>query len=404
MLLRDPRLEVTFLMTQGDPALAATSPQHLAQFPRVAKDAFKYDLIILGDVPASYFNAAQMELMTNLVKSHGGSLLMVAGPMAAPATYAETSIAELLPVKLGGGQWDSFRDGPVVTAAGRESSVTTLSSLSETNDRIWAKVRPMYLPRLEGAKPGATVLLTKPKESEQIRDYPLIAWQRYGNGKSMFVATEDLWRMRLEVGDRYHARFWGQAVQFLTLSRLLGKNKQISLETDRRSYSAGEQIQIFANVLTQAFEPVIESSYTVILERKDSVAAAAEMELTPVPDSPGLYSGTHLASEDGDYQLRTRPRDAEVSNQVDFEVATIPLEDRETGMQADVVRQIAEQSGGKRLNLLSLNELTKELGENKELSRPARMQIELWDKPILFILLVMFAGTEWYMRRRENLV
>ena len=251
---------------------------------------------------------------------------------------------------------------------------------------------------------GATVLLTKPKESEQIRDYPLVAWQRYGTGKSMFVATEDLWRMRLEVGDKYHARFWGQAIQFLTLSRLLEKNKQITIETDRRTYSAGEQVQVFANVLTQSFDPVEQASYTVILDRKEVAGAETEMELSPVPDSPGLYSGVHLASEDGAYQLKTKPQDAEVSNQVDFRIATIPLEDRETAMQADVARQIAEQSGGKNLGLLELANLPSELGEHEPLSRTVQLQIDLWDKPILFILLVVFAGTEWYLRRRENLV
>ncbi|MCH8046194.1 MAG: hypothetical protein IID44_20980 [Planctomycetes bacterium] len=410
VLLRDPRLDVKFLMTQGDPALAKTSPQHLGRFPQVKKDAFRFDLIILGDVPASYFNATQMELIEDLVKIHGGSLLMVAGPMKIPggagnlATYRDTRIANILPVKLGNGQWETVNAGPVVTPAGRESSVTTLSLSPETNQRIWSHVRPMYLPVLEGAKPGATVLLTKPKDVEEMRDYPLIAWHRYGTGKSMFVATEDLWRMRLEVGDKYHARFWGQAIQFLTLSRLLGKNKQVTLETDRRTYSAGEQVRVFANVLTQSFEPVEQPSYTVILDRKDTADAAAEMELSPVPGSPGLYSGVYLASEDGDYLLKTKDQDLEVSNQVDFTVATIPLEDRETAMQADVARQIAEQSGGKRLGLLELENLAAELGDQEPLSKEVRLQIDLWDKPVLFVLLVLFAGTEWYLRRRDNLV
>jgi len=404
VLLRDPRLNVTFLMTQGDPALAATSSRHLARFPQVAKEAFKYDLIILGDVPASYFNAAQTELIEDLVKTRGGSLLMLAGPMAAPATYKETPIGGILPVKIGSGPWKYQEEGPVVTPEGRESAVTLLEADPTKNARVWSLVRQYTLPPLEGAKPGATVLLTKPKESEQIRDYPLVAWHRFGNGKSMFVATEDLWKMRREVGDRHHARFWGQAIQFLTLSRLLGKNKQITLETDRRTYSAGEQVRVFANVLTQAFEPVEEPSYTVILDRKDAADSATEMELSPVVDSPGLYSGVYLAKSDGAYHLKALGQDEEVSNQVDFEIATIPLEDRETGMKGDVARQIAEQSGGKNMGLLELADLPEALGKPEPLSKIVRIQKELWDKPVWFILLVLFAGTEWYLRRRDNLV
>ena len=184
----------------------------------------------------------------------------------------------------------------------------------------------------------------------------------------------------------------------------MGKNKQVTLETDRRTYSAGEQVRVFANVLTQSFEPVEQPSYTVILDRKDTADAAAEMELSPVPGSPGLYSGVYLASEDGDYLLKTKDQDLEVSNQVGFTVATIPLEDRETAMQADVAREIAEQSGGKRLGLLELENLVAELGDQEPLFQEVRLQIDLWDKPVLFILLVLFAGTEWYLRRRDNLV
>ena len=122
-----------------------------------------------------------------------------------------------------------------------------------------------------------------------------MAWHRYGTGKSLFGATEELWRRRREVGDRYHARFWGQTIQFLTLSRLLGANKQISIETDRNSYSAGDQIRVFANVLTESFEPVEGDSYEVVLEEKDNPDSATTIEMTKVESTPGLYSGSYLA-------------------------------------------------------------------------------------------------------------
>ena len=78
VLRKDRRLEVTFLMTQGDAALAATSPQHIARFPQDTKTANKYDLIILGDVPSRFFKAEQLRLIETLVKERGSSLLMVA--------------------------------------------------------------------------------------------------------------------------------------------------------------------------------------------------------------------------------------------------------------------------------------------------------------------------------------
>ena len=62
------RLDVKFLMTQGDPALAGSSPRHIGTLPTNKEDLFKYDLIILGDVPSGYFSNEQIELMDELVK------------------------------------------------------------------------------------------------------------------------------------------------------------------------------------------------------------------------------------------------------------------------------------------------------------------------------------------------
>ena len=129
-----------------------------------------------------------------------------------------------------------------------------------------------------------------------------------------------------------------------------------------------------------------------------------EMDLTPVPDSPGTYSGVRQADEDGTYVLRTKAHDAKISNRVEFEVATVALEDRETAMQAEVVRELAELSGGKAINLEDLGSLPASLGKREELSTTIRKEMDLWDTPALFVLLVIFAGIEWYMRRRDNLV
>lgn len=407
VLLRDPRLQVTFLMTQGDPSLAASSPQHIARFPQDPQEALRYDLIIVGDVPASYFNTTQVDLIETLVKERGGSFLMIAGPMAAPATYRETPLGDLLPVRLGTGQSEAVSPevSPEVTPAGHASLATSLSLSPDTSTRIWSHVKPMHaLPSLAGAKPGATVLLRLPRESEAVPEYPLVAWQRVGTGKSLFVATEDLWRMRLEVGDRYHARFWGQTIQFLALSRLLGQNKQVTLETDRAQYHVGEQVRLYANVLTESFEPVELARYEVVLEQDGQAGSSEVIELEPVPDTPGLYTGAALAGTDGRYLVRTTERDSEISNQASFQVRTDPLEDRESAAQEEVAAQVASLSGGRMLAWEDLAALPDTLGPERPIKQVVRIEKDLWDIPLWFLLVAAFAGTEWYLRRKDNLV
>ena len=410
VLRRDPRLRVRFLMTQGDNELAYNSTgEHLSSFPTKKEDILKYDLIILGDVRSTYFKTEQLDTLEKLVKESGGSLLMLAGPMGSPNSYADKKkIADMLPVKIAGGNWRgvSSQTHPKVTASGLESTVVNLApdpSKLNQNTRIWSLVRPMgYLPQLDGPKPGATTLLTLTGSENDAVPYPLVAWQRYGIGKTMYVGTADLWRLRREVGDRFHARFWGQAIQFLALSRILGQNKQITLETSRKQYSTGERVDLFANVLTEAFEPVDQGTYSVNLKQGTETV---DVVLNGVPGSKGLYSGSILAEVEGRYVLSAKGPNPSQSNTVEFDVEHVPLEQRETAMMEDVANQVATLSGGLSLPATQLGDLPEFLHTEKE-TDPLIIVREkaLWDIPVIFLLLVVLTGLEWYLRRRENLV
>ncbi len=407
VLMRDPRLNVRFLMTQGDKHLAETSPRHIGGFPTKAEDLLNIDLVILGDVNAKYFTSDQITWMENLVKKSGGSLLMLAGRVGSPSSYTETKIADMLPVKVDNIGWRGLPSSvyPVVTAAGLESSVVSLGDTMESTNRIWSRVRPLgFLPELSGAKPGATTLLSLSDDVFNIGNYPLVAWQRYGNGKTMFVGSADLWRLRREVGDLHHARFWGQSIQFLALSRLLGQNKQITLETGRNQYGSGEYVEVYANVLTESFEPVEQPSYGVLMEKVGADGLPTELELIPVLGSPGLYSGTILAGDEGEYKVSARSADTSIANTIQFDVRNIPLEKRNTETRIEVADQIASITGGKRLAASELGDLGKLIQSDETLTTTIQRQKDLWDIPVIFILLVILTGVEWFMRRRENLV
>ena len=407
VLLRDHRLDVKFLLTEGDRDLAAAAPeQYLADFPEEAAKAFYYDLVILGDVPASYFGHTQLERIEELVKEKGGSFLMIAGRRHAPVSYIGTPIANVLPVKLRGDASQDVDDQayPVVTNAGYQSAAMTIDIPKERNQELWALVKPLYqLPQLEGAKPAAMVLAELSTTARRREPYPLIAWQRYGRGKSLFVGTDQLWRLRFKRGDKYHARFWGQAIQFLTLSRLLGENKRIQLEIDRQDYRTGERVQINANVLNDAFEPEKRAAYTVYLDRTQPQRETTQLRLEPVPDIPGLYQGTFTPEQAGHYRLHTAPADEELANSVEFSVKASPLEQLEPAMQEEQLRRMAELSGGKYFTMRELPSLPQTIaGEQR--TTVIRREKELWDIPIVLVVLVGLTGAEWFLRRRYDLI
>lgn len=406
VLLRDHRLEVKFLMTQGDRDLAKASDRYLDRFPEVAGEAFIWDLVILGDVPSTYFTPAQLSRIEELVRARGGSLLVLPGHEHALTTYLGSPIEGILPVRLQPEAWESVEETvhPTPTSKGDEMTVVTLEVPEERNASRWAQVRPIYqVPAVAGAKPAATVLATLSDAPRRREPYPLVCWQRYGRGKAMFVGTDQLWRLRFKVGDKYHARFWGQVIQFLTLSRLLGENKRIQIETGRRAFRTGERVPIYANVLSEAFEPVNLANYPIHIERPEGQAETLQVKLEPVKDVPGFYQGFFTPELDGRYVVRTGPADREFSNSVELQVATTPLEQLEPALQEDTLRKLAELSGGRYFAIRDLPALPEELRQELE-TTIVRREKELWDLPAIFILLVLCAATEWFFRRRYDLI
>jgi len=407
VLLRDHRLDVTFLMTEGDDDLAKFDPMYIDRFPIEAGQAFEYDLVIIGDVPAYFFTPLQIEKMDQLVKEHAGSLLMIAGRRHAPYTYEGTPIERLLPVRLLDNATPPTMpvrsDVYPVTTERADMTSVTLEPDPAHNAALWSLVRPMYeLPRLNGAKPGATVLLQLSTDVEGRDAYPLVSWHRYGSGKSMFVATDALWRLRFKRGDRYHAQFWRQTIQFLTLSRLLSGSKRITIETDRRSYRTGQRIAVYANVLNDVWEPVDAPSYTVFVEGGED-GERVPVKLEPMPDQPGLYQGFIGADEAGSYTINAPALDEPAANTAEYTVQTVSLEQRDPTMQQGTLLKMAEISGGRYFSIAELPELTQAL-TTEEKTAVKRIEKDLWDLPALYVLIVVLAGCEWFFRRRVNLV
>lgn len=406
ILKRDPRIAVTFIASAAGPEFARNSPEHIERFPSTREEAFQYDLVILGDVDAAFFSADELTLLEELIRDRGGSLLMLCGPMHSPTSYADTPVATMLPVRFDAdAPWEEVAESvcPVLTPEGYGSLVMTLENDPEENDRAWSRVAPLdQLPPLLGPKPGAMVLATLSDGDAQGRRYPLVAWQRYGTGKCMTVATDRLWRLRFKTGDKYHWRVWSQCLQFLTLSRLLGEHKRIRLETDRATYPVGGQVRLYAQVLDDEFEPVTQPGFDVLVGEIDGAAARERVSLRPDRSAPGLYEGYFTPAVAGRYRLEASDEDAEIANSTEFQVAAVNEELADTAARVDELRRIADLTGGACLTARDLGRL-ESLVDVAPVTTTIRSERPLWDNGLVAGLLVALLGCEWILRRRFDL-
>ena len=406
VLLRDHRLNVKFLMTEGDRDLALHSEENLAEFPVEAEKAFDFDLVILGDVPSSYFSPAQLKRIEELIRQREGSLLMLAGFEHAPASYIGTPIEDLLPVKIGAEGWRNVPDEvfPRITAAGERSAIAVLEAPAEANEKLWSQVRPMYrLPAIGEVKGGATVLAELSEGGMGGAGYPLISWQRVGRGKSMLVGTDQLWRLRLKRGDKYHARFWGQTIQFLTLSRLLGGNKRIQIAAERGSVRQGEPVAVTVSALDEAYAPLVRDGYDLEVRGAGGDDSPVRLHAEPVAGAPGMFQAVFTPDRPGRYVIRDPSADEKTANSAAVDVTPSTLEQREPAMQEALLRKMAELSGGRYYAMTDLPTLPEALHEEVR-TVAVRRDHEMWDLPVVLAVVLLLAGAEWLLRRRYDLI
>ena len=406
ILKRDPRLKTTFIASSAGPEFARNSPENIERFPSKREEAFKYDLVILGDVDAAFFTPEELGLLEELIRDRGGSLLVLCGPMHTPASYAGTPVESMLPVKFDAdSKWELTPEAvyPVLTAEGRSSMVMMLENENEENDRVWSRVAPLdHLPPLLGAKPGATVLATLSDAAGESQRYPLVAWHRYGTGKCLSLATDRLWRLRFKTGDKYHWRVWSQCIQFLTLSRLMGEHKRIRLETDRSTYRDGEQARLFAHVLNEDYEPVVQNSFEITVNGVGENVLKERVSLQADRTSPGLYEGYFTAPASGRYRLEANEDDQELSNTTEFQVAVVNEELTDTNMRLAGLQRIAQLTGGTCLSVQDLPKLGT-LVNTEPVTTTVRSERPLWDSWLVAAVLVGLLGMEWILRRKHDL-
>ena len=292
---------------------------------------------------------------------------------------------------------------PKLTVDGEESTLMSLIPSEAGNKALWAQVRPLgWIPPVSAAKPGATVLAELSDVSRRVRSFPLIAWHRCGSGKVLFVGTDRLFRLRQKVGDKYHRRFWSQAVQFLTLSRLLGENKRIRVEVDRTEARVGEPVEVYANALNEVYEPATDPACAVHVVAVGAAGSPAELRLEAVAGMPGLYRGTYVPRKEGRYRVVPSAKGEPSSNEALFEVRGLSSEQGETAMRRDLLARIAELTGGRHFSIAELPMLPEYLHAEPGMTA-GRREVELWDVWVFPVVFLVLVSLEWALRRRQDL-
>lgn len=406
-LLRDRRVEASFLLMSADSRVLQSGSPFLPSFPTRDK-LFGFDLVILGDVPARFLGAERLQWLRDFV-NEGGGLLLSAGQQHAPAEYAGTVLAEVLPVEFLPTlpRTDSMERPlpftPVLTEAGRRSDMLALADNSEENQRIWKELPGFswYFP-VNKLRPGAVSLLDHPQVRLGDEPMPVLAMHNYGKGQVVFLGSDETWRWRYNAGDRHFTRFWGQVVYQLGLPHLLGSSRRVQLALDQSEAQVGRPSTIYARVFDKDFRPLrvehlpAQVEYRALETGKTSVQ---RLMLEAVPGHAGEYRAMLVNDRPGNFEIKVEmPETASLPYRVRYPSGH---EMEALGMAEAALRQAAEISGGKFYREEDLHRLAEQV-EGRSASFTRRQEVLLWS-PLTLLLLVGLVAAEWILRKFSNL-
>jgi uncharacterized membrane protein len=377
----------------------------------------EYDVILLGDVnpydvspdPArcEEFLAALREFV-----ERGGGLLMQAGELDNPRSYVDTELEELLPVILdarGANPFDGdttveFR--PTLEDPGAPHQIVRLHADDETNRALWESEGGLrgfhwYWP-VARAKPGAQVLLRHPVAEGPYGRHPLLVGGYFPAGRTLFLAIDATWMWRYRFGDRYHERFWRNAIRWLALGRLKSGNRRVNLDSLRGSYALDERVVLEARVLDEDFRPSDRDVQEAVLLGPDG--RREELSLLRVDGRDGLYRVSLEVGRPGSYQAWIEVAEERVTS-AEFEVLLPSRENADPSPDPETMAAVATLTGGLSVSLGELDRLAPAFPGGEERREPLSSRLEdAWDHwgTLLAVLAVLCA--EWILRKRLELV
>jgi len=396
MLLREQRVDLDCLVFDADPEVTRTpNSPYIENFPQRREDLFKYDLVLLGDVDPRKFSQSQLESISSYVAEAGGSLAVLSGKRFTPHAYRFSSLADLLPVEpLAASTTPATRKVQLTpTSAGLKSPMLQLEDTPEESLARWKKLPPIYwTANTSRAKPAATVYLTNPLDNS-----PVLAMQRYGAGEVLFLGTDNTWRWRKNIGDLYHATFWGQLVQRLAGTRLLAGSRRTQLKTDRENYLTDQRITVYAKLSNTAWEPMRDDTVRATLQDQDG--NRQEVQLRQIPEQPGQYRAEITAPGAGRYQLSVN---SDPDSPIDITVTQPNAELDNPSMNESLLRQLAQVTDGEYFTSETIKNLPAAI-INKTATLKTQTQADLWASPLIFLLIILTITAEWILRKFAEL-
>jgi hypothetical protein len=365
----------------------------------------KYRMVILGRDADAFLTEKSIENLRHWISRDGGCLMCARG---APANEIVTKLAEILPVRWSAAAESRFRTK--VSQYGYDAAV--FDPLMPDGSDPLAALPSLSTSAVPKTRVGLPQVLVQSVLDQSGAAIPVVTYQPYGRGQSIVVEGAGMWRWAFlppqhAAKDKIYPTLWQSLIQWIVSQQDLMPGQKIGIRSDRATFLTGDR-----------------ATATVLVSTPDEFQKAnGELDLGVLLEGPGLPLPRRVApaATGGDLGLFradfgtlgvgyytasvVRGDSDEVLAETALEVRDPWFERLELDARPDLMRRIAEISGGQPLAPEDVSELCDRFQERLAAGRQETVTRQtLWDRPLVLVVVLAAWLTTWIVRRRSGLV
>jgi hypothetical protein len=290
-----------------------------------------------------------------------------------------------------------------LTRAGRESLITRLEENPDKNEERWKKLP--YLMNFQDPgppKPGATVLANSIPMGAGGGRLPLLVIQPFGRGRTAVFATAGSWRWQMlqPVADMTHEMFYRQLLRWLASDT----PRRVIASTPHTMLADEAHVKLRAEVRDTTYMPSGDASVEAHILGPDGLTEAVEMR--PEPLEQGVYSADWTTPKPGSYAVDVVVKHG--TEDLGHDTMTFRREDGvaenfHVEQNRSLLEKLSSETGGRYYRPDAASKLGQDINYS-EAGITVRETRDLWDMPVIFLLIIAMRTAEWTLRRKWGVI
>ena len=410
LLIREQSIDSSIMLLSADLDYAQEGNRPITRLPSTRSEFLDFDVIIIGDLPASTLSREQQETIDDLIVEGELGIAWIGGAKWTPQSWDTSILSNTLPFKASISP-DVFNQ-PTHMKPTDEALRLGVLQIGDRDETIWEDVLSnesvpwsafQWMQRIdpESWKPTTQVLASVVETtSNPSTEHPVLLAMRYGAGRSIYITTDEIWRWRHGRGERLYEQFWIQIIRSLARTGMNQVDTGIHLDISPPLVEVGDPQRIRLDI----FDEAILKSVEEIIQLEVTTTSGDVQELELLRDGPGnnTWSTTWIPMNAG--RLTMKPLLSTSSDGTSRESTVIdPVgEMANPATHHELLRELAVETGGAVVLPTELDTLPS-LVPDRSINTIHVRQQTIWDNIWLLLVPMALLGLEWSGRRMFRL-